>query len=133
MSTGDEAAAAAEGPASFCHRPPHHTRGRGWGEEEGEPVRSQATSGSPGLLPVRGHTWALGLRQRCSSAIPGRDIERERGGVRSEHLPHREEGSGFRKVVDVSVDGAGLGAGQVWEKCLSVQLPKLMGISPFGQ
>ena len=69
----------------------------------------------------------------CNTRQRQRERERETGGVRSEHLPHREEGSGFRKVVDVSVDGAGLGARQVWEKCLSVQLPKLMGISPFGQ
>ena len=66
----------------------HPTTSWGGGRRGRDGAKSQAANGSPCLLPARGQTWALGLRQSCSSATPGRDRDRERetGGVRSEHL-----------------------------------------------
>ena len=48
----------------------HPTTSWGGGRRGRDGAKSQAANGSPCLLPARGQTWALGLRQSCSSA-PG--------------------------------------------------------------
>lgn len=88
MSTGDEAAAAAEDPASFRHRPPRHILGME--EEEGETVPPMVHLVCWLSEAARG-PWASGRAALLQhQAETETDRERETGGVRSEHITERK-------------------------------------------